>query len=66
MGGGEAFALGCSGSKGTVFAEDAKVRRGLRTVVEAEDGIDVACELGWEIDAAFTDPIGDAVEGLVA
>ena len=41
------------------------MRAGLGTVVEAEDGFDVADELGWEIDAAFADAVGDAVEGLV-
>ncbi len=51
---------------GTLFAEDAKVGLGLRPVVEAEDGYDIALKLGWKIDAALADPVGYAVEGLVA
>ena len=48
-----------------LLAEDAKVGLGLRTVVEAEDGFDVADELVGEIDAAFANAVGDAVEGLM-
>ena len=62
---GEASALRCASREVVLLAEDAKVGPGLWTVVEAEDGFDVADELGGEIDAAFADAIGDAVEGLM-
>lgn len=47
------------------FTEDTKVRVGLRTIVEAQDGFDGTDEFGWEGDAAFADAIGLAVVGFV-
>ncbi len=65
VGFGEASALRGASREVVFLAGDAKVGASLRTVVEAEDGFDVADELGGEIDAAFTDAVGDAVEGLM-
>ncbi len=41
-----------------LFAKDAEVRLGLRTVVEAEHGDDVALQFGWKKDVAVTNAIG--------
>ena len=48
-----------------LLAGDAKVGLGLGTVVEAEDGVDRADELGGQGDAAFADAVGRALVGLV-
>ena len=55
-----------AGSSVALLAFDTKVGTHLRAIVEAEDGYDVADEVGWKINAAFANAVGDAVEGLMA
>src|SRR6266853_1448617 len=62
---GTAITLGGFSRNCTMFAKDAKVRLGLRTIVEAKHGDDVALKLGRQIDASFTNPIACAVYGFL-
>ncbi|HTG03578.1 MAG TPA: hypothetical protein VK635_05905 [Bradyrhizobium sp.] len=45
-----------------MFTKNPKVRLGLRTIVQAKHGDDVALKLGRQIDASFTNPIACAVD----
>ena len=65
VGFGDSFAPGFAGCGVAFLAFDAEVGMRLGPIVEAKDGFDVADEFGREIDAAFADMVGGAVDGLV-
>src|SRR5712671_7932849 len=59
---GEALILSDVSRNRILFTKDTKVRLGLRAIVEAKHGDDVALKLGRQIDASFTNPIACAVD----
>ena len=63
MGAGEAFCSARGGVDGGV--QDTEVRLGLGTIIEPEDSLYRAGQLGWQMNAAFTNSIGGALQNLL-